>query len=509
GNLSELGKLLMQGSFNVWTDHKKGHSKVKDLARFKPMQRHLFLYDKMLLFCKKREENTEGHEKTPSYSFKHSLKMSSVGITENVKGDNKKFEVWYNGREEVYIIQAPSMDVKNMWVSEIRKVLTGQLEACREASQNNNYGVPMRNVRKMGLRQSYSSSPDSGFRRANPSPNMRQKKADASAHSAVNVRKHFTLQGLSNRRSLPAEPTVKEAEVTRRFSLTSSLASSSSAMRHTKGPLSASIKSKRHEIKSDPTPFGYEDTLRGAMAAHGKQQSMTSSIAGGAGSKAAVPRSTSQPGWTQRRLLSMDTDDFETIPSSGEESSNSSEDEADNKNCWIQLDEFESFHQFVVCAAFDSHMFLQGASSRYRVQLTYASCEAKDLQFLEEGENGNWYVYTASMNAKHEQLFDPMLILQGGSKMPKTENKTRVGGGESDGGQIPNKKKQPNRVGGDMGSSQESENKRNRPNQLFLFAVFVAVGKSEESLLLRYKTPVDVFTSMLDSRDGSLMPCFH
>uniref|UniRef100_A0A8C6NUD1 Guanine nucleotide exchange factor DBS-like n=1 Tax=Nothobranchius furzeri TaxID=105023 RepID=A0A8C6NUD1_NOTFU len=131
GNLSELGKLLMQGSFNVWTDHKKVHSKVKDLARFKPMQRHLFLYDRMLLFCKKREETTEGHEKTPTYSFKHSLKMSSVGITENVKGDSKKFEVWYNGREEVYIIQAPSMDVKNMWVSEIRKVLTGQLEACR------------------------------------------------------------------------------------------------------------------------------------------------------------------------------------------------------------------------------------------------------------------------------------------------------------------------------------------------------------------------------------------
>ncbi|CAI5638939.1 unnamed protein product [Oreochromis niloticus] len=135
GNLSELGKLLMQGSFSVWTDHKKGHSKVKDLARFKPMQRHLFLYDKMLLFCKKREETTDGHEKTPSYSFKHSLKMSSVGITENVKGDSKKFEVWYNGREEVYIIQAPSMDVKNMWVSEIRKVLTGQLEACRGWAQ--------------------------------------------------------------------------------------------------------------------------------------------------------------------------------------------------------------------------------------------------------------------------------------------------------------------------------------------------------------------------------------
>uniref|UniRef100_A0A8C3KF24 MCF.2 cell line derived transforming sequence-like 2 n=1 Tax=Calidris pygmaea TaxID=425635 RepID=A0A8C3KF24_9CHAR len=137
GDVGELGKLLMQGSFNVWTDHKKGHNKVKDLARFKPMQRHLFLYTKMLLFCKKREENTDGHEKTASYSFKNSLKMSTVGITENVKGDNKKFEIWYNGREEVYIIQASSVELKNTWISEIRKVLTGQLEACRGRTQSN------------------------------------------------------------------------------------------------------------------------------------------------------------------------------------------------------------------------------------------------------------------------------------------------------------------------------------------------------------------------------------
>ncbi|KAJ0032734.1 hypothetical protein NQD34_002815 [Periophthalmus magnuspinnatus] len=366
GNLSELGKLLMQGSFNVWTDHKKGHSKVKDLARFKPMQRHLFLYDKTLLFCKKREETSEGHEKSPSYSFKHSLKMSSVGITENVKGDMKKFEVWFNGREEVYIIQAPSMDVKNMWVSEIRKVLQGQLEACRGKQH-----LYMLNVKKMALRQSDSSSPESGFRRTNPSPNTRQKRADPSvSQSAANARKRFSLQGLSNRRSLPAEPTVKETEVPRRFSLTSSLATSTSstfAARRNKGPLSASVKSKRHEIKSDPTPFGYEDTLRGAMASVRKRQSIISDT--GAGAPNTVPRSTSQPGWTQRRLPSMDTEDFETIPSSVEESSNSSEEDGNNKN---------------------------GDSSRYRVQLTYESRDPRDLslesgemvQFLEEAENG-------------------------------------------------------------------------------------------------------------------------
>eukprot|EP00063_Salmo_salar_P050053 XP_014024888.1 PREDICTED: guanine nucleotide exchange factor DBS-like isoform X10 [Salmo salar] len=315
GNLSELGKLLMQGSFNVWTDHKKGHSKVKDLARFKPMQRHLFLYNKMLLFCKKREETTDGHEKpSASYSFKHSLKMSAVGITENVKGDIKKFEIWYNGREEVYIIQAPSMDVKNMWVSEIRKVLTGQLEACREASQlhqkitENVYHAPMRNIRKMALRQSDSSSPETGFRRS--SPNMRQKR----------------------------------------------------------------------------------DTLRGAIPAASRHKGTT-------GTDSSVPRSTSQPGWTQRCLPSMDTEDFETIHSSAEELSNSSdgEDESSNKN---------------------DH-------DRFRVQLTYESRTAQDLslesgdlvQFLEEAEDGHWLVKN--------------LIPQKTGLVPPSVLQTAAGGGHS------------------------------------------------------------------------------
>lgn len=31
--------------------------------------------------------------------------MSAVGITENVKGDVKKFEICYSGREVVYIVQ--------------------------------------------------------------------------------------------------------------------------------------------------------------------------------------------------------------------------------------------------------------------------------------------------------------------------------------------------------------------------------------------------------------------
>ncbi|XP_038306923.1 proto-oncogene DBL isoform X2 [Canis lupus familiaris] len=128
GNLNELGKMVMQGAFSVWIGHKKGATKMKDFARFKPMQRHLFLYEKAIVFCKRRVESGEGSDRYPSYSFKHCLKMDEVGITEYVKGDNRKFEIWYAGKEEVYIVQAPNVDVKMTWLKEIRSILLKQQE---------------------------------------------------------------------------------------------------------------------------------------------------------------------------------------------------------------------------------------------------------------------------------------------------------------------------------------------------------------------------------------------
>ncbi|KAI1898076.1 hypothetical protein AGOR_G00068620 [Albula goreensis] len=136
GELSELGRVLMQGSFSVWISHKKGPTRMKELARFKPMQRHLFLHEHALLFCKRREEHGEGCDKTASYSFKNLLKMSAVGITENVKGDVKKFEIWYSGREEVYVVQAPTVDVKLAWLNEIRRILTNQQKQLKDESSH-------------------------------------------------------------------------------------------------------------------------------------------------------------------------------------------------------------------------------------------------------------------------------------------------------------------------------------------------------------------------------------
>uniref|UniRef100_A0A665UWR3 Mcf.2 cell line derived transforming sequence-like b n=1 Tax=Echeneis naucrates TaxID=173247 RepID=A0A665UWR3_ECHNA len=209
GNLSELGKLLMQGSFNVWTEHKKGHAKVKDLARFKPMQRHLFLHEKALLFCKRREENGEGYEKAPSYSFKQSLNMSAVGITENAKGDNKKFEIWCNSREEVYIVQAPTTEVKTTWVNEIRKVLTTQLEACRVLPQTFQADVPLlftlspfktgqKSFKKGEEKKAESCSPDVN-NASSPKPAGKDEAVTSpTSDRAAVAKKRFTLQGFSN-----------------------------------------------------------------------------------------------------------------------------------------------------------------------------------------------------------------------------------------------------------------------------------------------------------------------
>uniref|UniRef100_A0AAQ5WZI2 MCF.2 cell line derived transforming sequence b n=1 Tax=Amphiprion ocellaris TaxID=80972 RepID=A0AAQ5WZI2_AMPOC len=124
GDLGQLGRVVMQGGFSVWISHKRAAVRMKELARFKPMQRHLFLYEHALLFCKRRDEDNQ--DRTPFYSFKSCLRMSAVGITETVKGDVKKFEIWYSGREVVYIVQAPTVEVKVAWLTEIRKILTNQ-----------------------------------------------------------------------------------------------------------------------------------------------------------------------------------------------------------------------------------------------------------------------------------------------------------------------------------------------------------------------------------------------
>ncbi|CAM4603156.1 unnamed protein product [Leuciscus chuanchicus] len=215
GNLGDLGRLLMQGSFSVWAEHKRGHVKVIDLARFKPMQRHLFLHEKALLFCKRREESGEGYEKAPSYSFKQELSMAAFGITEHAKGDSKKFEIWSSSRDEVYTVQAVSEEVKTIWVTEIRKLLTGQLEACKEASQQ--------------------KAPD-------------QFASDTSSTNRLGKNERSNLRSGGVEKQKTEEERGKELENILEPGTTQRVKGSS---------FSFETKPKRQDIRSDPTPLGW------------------------------------------------------------------------------------------------------------------------------------------------------------------------------------------------------------------------------------------------------------
>ncbi|KAM7344260.1 guanine nucleotide exchange factor DBS isoform 6-T10 [Cochliomyia hominivorax] len=138
-DLSQQGELLLQDSFQVWSESKK------DIRlRIKPQQRHIFLYQKSMLFCK--QTSKPGHNKS-TYQFKHYLKMSQIGLTESVRGDTKRFEVWLQGRQEVHTLQAPTIEIKNKWVAEIKRVLLNQLEELK-GEKIKQYGLNHRGLRQ-------------------------------------------------------------------------------------------------------------------------------------------------------------------------------------------------------------------------------------------------------------------------------------------------------------------------------------------------------------------------
>ncbi|XP_040440494.1 guanine nucleotide exchange factor DBS isoform X7 [Falco naumanni] len=411
GNLNELGKLLMQGSFNVWTDHKKGHSKVKDLARFKPMQRHLFLHEKAVLFCKKREENGEGYEKAPSYSYKHSLNMAAVGITENVKGDAKKFEIWYNAREEVYIIQAPTPEVKATWVNEIRKVLTSQLQACREASQHRTLeqtqSLPLptssctspsrnhiRNTKKMEERKADLASLEGyGTTVAPKYPEKGKDDTSSTSECSVLSKKRFTLHSFTNLKNQKETPSASAKSQTLPMILLTGPAS----------PTSPDKKAKRHEVVSDPTPFGLRDGSSFLTLDRAKWVSTSNLVQ-------VIQR---RRGWA-KTSHSLDASEENDGWSSAEDPLNSSdaEEEGGGRGGEMKL----TPGKYTVVTDYE-----KGVSEEFTVK-------SGDLvQLIREGEDGLWYVKNLSTGREGWIPANNLLMLIGNSKSAQSLSSSESG----------------------------------------------------------------------------------
>jgi len=62
----------MQGSFSVWLEQKKDRRLYN--LQFKPMSRHIFLYERAILFCKQKEDSQNMKGKV-LYTFKSIIQV--------------------------------------------------------------------------------------------------------------------------------------------------------------------------------------------------------------------------------------------------------------------------------------------------------------------------------------------------------------------------------------------------------------------------------------------------
>lgn len=119
-NIKEQGRLLRQDEFLVWQ------------GKSRKALRHVFLFEDLILFSKaRRDPECKGHD---SYQYKNSIKTSDLGLTAQVGESPTKFEIWFRKckAQDLYVLQAPSAEVKNAWVEEVTSLLWKQAERNRK-----------------------------------------------------------------------------------------------------------------------------------------------------------------------------------------------------------------------------------------------------------------------------------------------------------------------------------------------------------------------------------------
>ncbi|OCT84646.1 uncharacterized protein plekhg4.L isoform X2 [Xenopus laevis] len=116
-NLKEQGQLVRQDEFTVWLGRKK-------------CQRHVFLFEDLILFSKPKR--IEGG--LDVYIYKRSFKTADIGLTENSGDSGLRFEIWFRRRKsnDTHILQANNPETKQAWTSDIAKILWQQATRNKE-----------------------------------------------------------------------------------------------------------------------------------------------------------------------------------------------------------------------------------------------------------------------------------------------------------------------------------------------------------------------------------------
>ncbi|XP_050972095.1 rho guanine nucleotide exchange factor 40 isoform X3 [Labeo rohita] len=139
-NLKEQGQLVRQDEFTIWYGRKK-------------CQRHVFLFEDLVLFSKPKR--IEGG--LDVYIYKHSFKTADVGMTETSGENALRFEVWFRRRtskNQTYILQASTAEIKHAWTCDIARILWQQAtrnKGGKEKLKQLSFKIRMQEMVSMGV----------------------------------------------------------------------------------------------------------------------------------------------------------------------------------------------------------------------------------------------------------------------------------------------------------------------------------------------------------------------
>lgn len=127
-NIDDLGKLILYDSF-VMREGKK--NALKQLTKLGERNRQVFLFESCIVFSKKEMES---NKESGTYLFKDYLLTSEIGVTEVVKGEELAFELWVHQRDELFFLQAENLEIKDLWLTELRKILMTQFHGAKHGA---------------------------------------------------------------------------------------------------------------------------------------------------------------------------------------------------------------------------------------------------------------------------------------------------------------------------------------------------------------------------------------
>ncbi|KAG5836244.1 hypothetical protein ANANG_G00252520 [Anguilla anguilla] len=154
GKITAQGKLLQQDTFMV----------MEQDSSFlpRPKERRLFLFEQLVIFSEPIDRK-KGFS-LPGYTFKNSIKVSTLGVEDCVEGDPCRFAMTSRGADGNsirFVMQAATPEIRQAWVADVGQILETQrnflnalqspIEYQRKESKSNSLGRAMRAPPAPGL----------------------------------------------------------------------------------------------------------------------------------------------------------------------------------------------------------------------------------------------------------------------------------------------------------------------------------------------------------------------